>query len=162
MWIKILKIWSAAKMQEYIYVFNDVSLNTYSVLKVAKVVFWLLFLRLRLHIAVFAIRNETSVICKRVFSSWNPVSYFSFSSNFSVWVSHLELPNLLCKRYDTKTSITWFLLCVFEIKGEFRLDAKQREATQSNQNLTSSTARERLRPLATFASNCATALACRL
>ena len=34
--------------------------------------------------------------------------------------------------------------------------------TRSNQNLTSSTARERLRPLATFASSCATALACRL
>ena len=46
-------------------------------------------------------------------------------------------------------------------KGAFRLDAKQHEATQSNQNLTSSTARERLRPLATFASSCATALACR-
>ena len=46
-------------------------------------------------------------------------------------------------------------------KGAFRLDAKQREATQSNQNLTSLTARERLRPLATFTSSCATALAYR-
>ena len=34
--------------------------------------------------------------------------------------------------------------------------------TRSNQNLTSSTARERLQPVATFASSCATALACRL
>ena len=37
-----------------------------------------------------------------------------------------------------------------------------REATRNNQNLTSSTARERMQPVATFASGCATSLACRL
>ena len=47
-------------------------------------------------------------------------------------------------------------------KGAFRQDAKQRKATRSNQNLTSSTARERLQPVATFASSCTTSLASRL
>ena len=62
---------------------------------------------------------------------------------------------------EAKQSTNDVITC-HKSKGAFRLDAKQREATQSNQNLTSSTARERLRPLATFASSCATALACRL
>ena len=41
-------------------------------------------------------------------------------------------------------------------KGAFRQDSKQHEVTRSNQNLTSSTARARLQPVATFASSCAT------
>ena len=56
-------------------------------------------------------------MCKRVFSSWNQVLYFSFLSGFFAnKISRLRLPNFLCKRSDTKTLITWFLLWVLEIK----------------------------------------------
>ena len=102
------------------------------------------------------------------FMNIHVVSKFQLSTlNRFFTYKKFESSSVLSKTMEVRARRTKSqLLCnVFfsvETKGAFRLDAKQREATRSNQNLTSSTARERLQPLATFASSCATALACRL
>ena len=59
---------------------------------------------------------------------------------FNSCVSALERENLPHGRHF------FTFRSLVRTKGAFRLDAKQREATRSNQNLTSSTARERLKP----------------
>ena len=57
-------------------------------------------------------------MCKRVFTSSNQVWRLYFQNGFHSWFRDANYQTLLCKRFDTKTLITWCVLCWINISSE--------------------------------------------